>query len=107
MDRLERSLQLQKRKANPVTGSTTGDLIKLLRLSKVRLNRQINYFNLGDRVLVLGVPFHGDSYRQPRIFSYEMYAHNGADCDFEVYFKDLLFNSYCSKYFMNKSEAKI
>lgn len=85
-------------------GSITRHLINLLRLSKTRLNRQINYFNLNDRVLVLGVPFHGANYAQPRVYSYEMYADVEANCEFEVYFKNLLFNSYCSNHVSNKPE---
>lgn len=51
-------------------------------------------------MLVLGVPFR-ISPDEVRVFAYEMYANAGADCDFEIYFKELLFNAYC-KYFLTK-----
>lgn len=88
-------MRVKDRKVTPVAGSTTADLINLLQLSKLRLSRQMNYFSVGDLVLVLGVPFHGRNLKEPCVYGYEMHVNKGANCDFELYFKDLLFNSYC------------
>lgn len=97
---VEQVLKLRRNKMSRRIGAISEDIRKILQLSRAQLHLQMNYFNRGDRGLVLGVPFR-ISPDEVRVFAYEMYANAGADCDFEIYFKELLFNAYC-KYFLTK-----
>lgn len=99
--KLENAMRLKRNKMSTRIGMISEDIRKMLQLSKAHIQLQLNYFTLGDRVMVLGVPFRNER-DEVRVFGYEMYATNSADCDFEIYFKDLLFNAYCGKYFANK-----
>lgn len=92
----ERMVRLKRNKM----GSLSKDMNKLLNISRTRQRQQINYFSLGDRALVLGVPFLERD--EVRVFGYEMHATSHVDCDFEIYFKDLLFDAYCEKYLVTK-----
>lgn len=99
--KLENAMRLKRNKSTRL-GSISEDIRKVLQLSRAQIQLQLNYFNLGDRVMVLGVPFRNER-DEIRVFGYEMYATGHANCDFEIYFKDLLFNAYCGKYFANKA----
>lgn len=85
-------------KTKKLTSTLSEDIRKLLHLSRTRLKKQINYFSLGDRALVLGVPFCMEEGRQMRVFAYDMHATSSVDCEFEIYFKNLLFTAYSKKY---------
>lgn len=93
--RVEQAMRLKQRqrnKANNRLGEISEDIRKILQLSRAQLQAKLSYFNRGDRAMVLGVPFLMD--REVRIFAYEMMASRSTDCDFEIYFKNLLFNTY-------------
>lgn len=92
-------LRRRQRKANQ--GMISEDIRKLLELSRARLQLQLNYFQRGDRVLILGVPFHKEK-DNVRVFAYEISANSRPDCEFEIYYKDLLFNAYCGYHLVNK-----
>lgn len=94
--KLEEAIRLKRSRVTSRIGSISDDIRKLLYLSRSRLQSQINYCQLGDRAMVLGVPFRLEK-DEMRVFAYEMYANDQVDCDFEIYFKDLLFNVYSKR----------
>lgn len=99
--KVEQTLRLRRRQKKSNQGMISEDIRKLLELSRARLQLQLNYFQRGDRVLVLGAPFHKNK-DDVRVFAYEITSNSRPDCDFEIYYKNLLFNAYCGYHLVNK-----
>lgn len=98
---MERGFKEKRNRTSSLIGKISDDIRKLMNLSRNQLQLKINYFSRGDMTLVLGIPFR-DKLTQTRIFGYEMYARSNSNCDFEIHFKNILFNAYLNKYFASK-----